>query len=213
MTGPFDLVLAIVVLTNFMTLGSSRLQVAVRNTAVQGCTLGALPLLLVGITGAPLHLVIISVLSTALRGVAFPMLLTRALRDTSINREDNPFCGPLLSMGIGLAILICSFWIAGRLAVEGHAGHAIAVSLASVFTGLFIIVSRRTAISQVLGYITLENAIYILGLSLFSEIPLLVELGVLLDIFVAVFVMGLLTNQLSQTFDNIETDRLNSIKG
>jgi hydrogenase-4 component E len=81
-----------------------------------------------------------------------------------------------------------------------------------IFTGLFLIVSRRKALMQVLGYIVLENGIYAFGVALVVESPLLVELGVLLDVFVAVFVMGITMFHLSRAFDDIDTDQLAMLK-
>jgi len=74
-------------------------------------------------------------------------------------------------------------------------------------------VARRTAICQVLGYLTLENGIYIFGLAIVSGIPMLVELGVLMDMFVAVFVMGIAIFRISREFDHIDAAQLTSLKG
>ena len=74
------------------------------------------------------------------------------------------------------------------------------------------IVSRRKAIMQTLGYLAMENGIYAFGLAFAVEEPLLVEMGVLLDVFVAVFVMGIAIHHISREFDHIDTDRLSALK-
>jgi hydrogenase-4 component E len=81
-----------------------------------------------------------------------------------------------------------------------------------VLCGLLLIVSRNTAVMQVIGYLVLENGIYVFGWAFTIEEPLLVEMGVLLDVFVAVFVMGIIIYHLSREFDSIETDELASLK-
>jgi hydrogenase-4 component E len=86
------------------------------------------------------------------------------------------------------------------------------VALSTIFTGLFLILSRRKALTQVLGYIVLENGIYIFGVALALKEPVVVELGVLLDVFVAVFIMGITVFQISREFDHTDTDRLDSLK-
>ena len=78
--------------------------------------------------------------------------------------------------------------------------------------GLFLIVSRKTALMQVVGYLVLENGIYIFGMALAQEEPLLVEMGILLDVFVAVFVMGIAIFHISREFDHIDVDQLTSLK-
>ena len=86
------------------------------------------------------------------------------------------------------------------------------VALATILTGLLLIVSRRTALSQVIGYLVLENGILAFGAGLALEEPLIVELGVLLDVFVAVFVMGIAIFHISREFDHIDVDQLTLLK-
>src|SRR5436190_671839 len=86
------------------------------------------------------------------------------------------------------------------------------VALFTSFVGLFIIVSRRKALTQVLGYLVLENGIYAFGVGLVQNTPMLVELGVLLDVFVAVFVMGITIFHINRQFDHIDTDQLATLK-
>ena len=82
----------------------------------------------------------------------------------------------------------------------------------TTLSGLFMIVSRRKALTQVLGYLTMENGVYVFGASLAVREPLLVELGILLDVFVGVFVMGIVIYQINREFDHIDTDRLSVLK-
>ena len=82
----------------------------------------------------------------------------------------------------------------------------------AILIGLFLIISRKKAVTQVLGYLGLENGIYIFGIALVKEATILIDLGVLLDIFVAVFVMGIAIFHISREFDHIDTDRLSTLK-
>jgi len=86
------------------------------------------------------------------------------------------------------------------------------VALSSILIGLFLIVSRKKAVNQVLGFLVLENGIFTFGVGLVRELSLLVELGVLLDVFVAVFVMGIMIFHISREFDHLDTDRLSTLK-
>jgi len=85
-------------------------------------------------------------------------------------------------------------------------------ALFSLLTGLMIIVTRRKALTQVIGYLTMENGVYLFGTVLMIEEPFLVEMGVLLDVFVAVFIMGITIYQINSEFDHIDTDRLSELK-
>ena len=85
-------------------------------------------------------------------------------------------------------------------------------SLATVLTGFIVLTTRRKAITQVVGYLLLENGIFILGLALLDAMPFLVEVGVLLDLFVAIFVMGIIINHISREFRSTDVARLSSLK-
>jgi len=85
-------------------------------------------------------------------------------------------------------------------------------SLATVLSGFIVLTTRKKAINQVVGYLVLENGIYIMGLTLLEAMPFLVEVGVLLDLFVAIFVMGIIINQISREFGSLDTARLTALK-
>ena len=86
-------------------------------------------------------------------------------------------------------------------------------ALTTFFTGLFLIIARKNALSQCLGYIILENGIYAIGIVSVVEMSVLVELGILLDASVAVLVMGVAIFHINRQFDHIDTDQLDTLKG
>lgn len=208
-----DLILVLVLLTNMRLLGSSRLGACIRTTAAQGILLGLLPLLAPGHPAMWRSLVIGSGV-IALKGFVFPWLLFRALREAAVTREVEPYVGYINSLLIGLAALAAAFWIGGRLPlpVPGVSPLMVPVSFFSIFAGLFLIVSRKRAMNQVLGFLVLENGIYAFGASVAGETSVLVEAGMLLDVFVAVFVMGIAIFHINREFDHIEADRLSTLK-
>jgi len=208
-----ETVLILVVLTNLRLLGASRLGASIRTVAVQGILLGVLALLAHG--AAPTWGVIaMAVTGMALKGVVFPRLLFRALRQADVQREVEPFVGPIPSLLAGVASLGVALWLGRRLPLPGGEGLSllVAVALFSILAGLFLIVTRRKAISQVLGFLVMENGIYTFGVGLVRESPMLVELGVLLDVFVAVFVMGIMIFHINREFEHIDTDELAALK-
>ncbi|MDP2874900.1 MAG: hypothetical protein Q8O00_01875, partial [Holophaga sp.] len=81
-------------------------------------------------------------------------------------------------------------------------------SLTTLFTGFLILTTRRRALTQVVGYLVLENGVYLFSLLLVKNMPLLVETGVLLDLVVGIFVMGIVINHIQQAFDSQDTQRL-----
>jgi len=209
-----NLILALVVLTNLKLLGSSRLGASIRVVAAQGVVLGLLPIL-AHLPELSLHFALLAAGTIALKGIVFPWLLFRAVREAEVAREIEPYIGYVASLVAGVLALGASFWMCTRLTMpENIASPWLApVALFSIFAGLFLIVARKRALNQVLGFLVLENGIYTFGIGVVAETPFLVELGVLLDVFVAVFVMGIAVYHINREFDHIETDRLDQLKG
>jgi len=209
-----DLIFVLLILTGFVFLGSGRLQFAIRTLALQGILLGLIPLLgnWQGLWGRVLS---IATISLVIKGLVLPYFLTRAMHKSKVMHEDHPFVGFTASMLVGIICLGASFWLASRLPVIASMPSqiAVAVSFFYLFVGLFVIMSRRKALTQVLGYLVLENGAYIFGVAYAIEAPFLVELGVLLDVFVAVFVMGIIIFHISKSFDHIDTDQLSTLVG
>lgn len=209
-----DVVLVFLILTTFKLLASSRLRACVQTVAAQGIALG---LLAVATHHAALsvHIVAVASGSMVLKGFVFPWLLFRALREADVRREVEPYVGYTLSIFIGLCALGASLVLGARLRVpsEPFSKLALPAALFLILAGLFVIVARRTAVMQVLGFLVLENGMYSFGVAQVGDMPFLVEVGVLLDLFVAVFVMGIAIYHINREFDHIETDRLDALRG
>ena len=208
-----DFIVIAVLLMNLMMLSSSRIRVCIKIAAVQGVMISCLPLVLEAhaVSGATL---ISALLGIVLKGMVMPWLLFRALQAANIRKEVEPLGGYPLSLMIGVLIFAMSFWLNGRLIYERQfVSHLAApVSFAVFFTGTFLLVSRMKAITQVIGYLMLENGIYLFGLNFFGGQSLLIEMAISLDIFVAVFVMGIAIFHISREFDHIDTQKLSQLK-
>lgn len=216
MNRPADILLILVLMANLFAVGSSRLRTCIRAVAFQGAVLACVPLALLSGPGLAerVRAAGLAVLCVTLRGVVFPWLLTRAQREANVRREVEPFVGFGASIGVALLTLVVSLRLAQRLpSAPGGGSFAVAVALSTLLVGVFIIVSRRLALNQVLGYLVMDNGIYLLGVAMVEHVPLVVELGVLTDAFVAVFVMSIATWHISREFDHTEVDRLSRLKG
>ena len=209
-----DGLMIVLILTNLALLGSGRLGAWVRIVAAQGIMLGLLPLLATFEEPFPRLFILIGG-GVLIRGILFPYLLLRIVRTIEVRREIEPFIGYTFSLVYGFIAVVISIWLSSRLGIVRPALSLLTgpVAIFTILVGLFLIVSRKKAVSQVLGYLVMENGIYVLGIWLVVEIPMLVELGVLLDAFVAVFVMGIATWHIRREFDHIDVDQLDSLKG
>ncbi len=210
-----ELILVVAFLTNLSLLGSSRLASCIKAIAIQGVVLGLLPLF-IREEALDLRLLAFALVTLGVKGYMFPVLLTRSLREVNVTREDQPWVGYSASLLSGILILGLSFWMAAyfELPPLPHkvTGLVLPVALSTILIGLFVIISRKLALMQVIGYLVMENGIYIFGVALAQEYPLLVEMGILLDVFVAVFVMGIAIFHISREFDHIDVDQLSNLK-
>lgn len=165
----------------------------------------------------PLSLLRLSLLTVAIvgiKGLLIPKLLFKAVLLADIRTTLSSVIGfvpSLLLGGIGAgAALIFAQTLPLR---EGHTTHVlIPTAFATVLTGFLMLVTRREALGQVLGYIVMENGIFIFGLLLIEAVPLLVEFGVVLDLFVGVFVMGIIVNHVSRAFPEASTEHLTTLR-
>lgn len=207
-----QLLLTFIVFLSLYLLGSSSLTGCVKIMALQGMCLGLLPLA-IHEQGFQPRAVVLAAGMFILKGLVIPRMLLYAIREVKIRREMEPLIGYTTSLLIGAVLIGVSFVIAERLPVPAglRTSLLIPVSLAVMMMGMLMMISRIKALTQVIGYLVFENGIYLFGLSISYEIPWLIELGVLLDVFVAVFVMGILINHIARAFDSISTEKLTSL--
>lgn len=212
MTHALNAILVIVLAMNLFALGTSRILALIRTVAAQGALLGLIPLL------AHQHLTLPSILAAvaaiALKGIVIPWIMLRALRDAQIKREVEPLIGLLPSIILGALATAAALLFAGRLPLAPqHAGALLVpAAIATVLTGFLLLITRFKALTQVVGYLVLENGIFIFGMLLIEAMPLVVEMGVLLDLFVGIFVICIIVNHINRAFSSMDTRWLVSLK-
>jgi len=207
-----DPLLIVALALNFVALGGSRIRGVIKAVALQGALLGIVPLFVhssIGVRG----LILVAV-TVGLKGFVIPAFLVHAMREANIQHEIKPvinFISSLLlgAIGTGLAMVFASTL---PLAAEHTQFLLVPASLATVWTGFLMLMTRRKAIMQVLGYLLLENGVFLFSLLLLEAMPFLVEAGVLLDLFTCVFVMGIIIHHISREFSSISTEHLTELK-
>lgn len=205
-----ELALFLVVLTDFAVLGSSRLSACIRWVAVQGFLLGLLSVLLH--SSPSLHTYALAAGTIAIKAVALPWFLRWAIREAAVRREIEPYVGYMASLLLGAGALALAFAAAHVLPLPATTDLLVPVALVTVMIGLIALVTRAKAITQVLGYLMLENGIYLFGLTQAERVPFLVDIGVLLDVFVGVFVMGIVVFHINREFDSMSAARLTELR-
>jgi hydrogenase-4 component E len=207
-----DLLLALVMLLNFALLGSGRIQVLIRIAALQGMVISALPLA-IGHEHS-LRGILLALVTLAVKGFVIPAVLLSAFHKLSIRREVEPFLGFVSSLLLGAAGTAFALLVGRHLPLAPeHAGSlAVAAALATVVTGFLLLITRRKAITQALGYLILENGISVFGLTLVGGVPFLVETTLLLDLVAGVFVMVIVMHHIYRAFTTLDTRLLSALK-
>jgi len=203
----------LLIILDLYMLSTSRLTSLIQAAAIQGAMISAFPFL-VSHLHFSVHVVALGLGCFLVKGILIPHFLFRALRGENIAREEAPFIGYTVSILYGIAAISFSFWLMRKIPSSPFLPSPLqaSVALAMGFMGFFLIIARRKAISQVVGYLVLENATFILGISLSAVQPLLVEMGVLLDVLVGVFIMGIVIHHIRSEYDSILTDRLEQLR-
>ena len=219
MNGTLNLLIGLTMGLNLMALGSSRIPSLIRAMSVQGVVLGVMPLLIEHLFGweAMLHhwpVLLVAVATITVKGIVIPRLLNRAMRAANIDRDMEPLVGYVPSILLGAGGTIAAMALARSLPLlPEHSGSLLVPgALAAVLTGFVLLIGRTKAISQVCGYLILENGIYLFGLLLIHSTPLLVEAGILLDLTVGVFVIGIIVDHIQRAFDSLDTRKLTVLR-
>ena len=207
-----NLLLVGLLLLNLFMLGTSRIRALIQAAAVQGMVIGAMPILIGQHRGWNAALVAIA--SVVLKGSVIPRMLRRALREAQIKREVEPLIGFVPTMLLGAAGTLLSIGFASGLPLAHEHRELLIVpaSFSTVVTGFLLLTTRIKAITQAIGYLVLENGIFIFGMLLVEAMPFLVEIGVLLDLFVGVFVVSIIIHHINREFASLDTRLLSSLK-
>lgn len=190
---------------------ASRLLTYIRILIFQG-------MLLFGITYLELHemnwinLELILLETIVFKTVLIPYYLSYIIKKNNIVRETEPFVSDIGSIAIVTCLFVLSFFITDTLQIPEASRIFTIVAFTSVFSGLYIIVSRKKIITHIMGYMIIENGIFIFSLAIGSEQPLLINLGILLDIFVSVLVLGMIVNRIGNTFEEMSIENLANLK-
>ena len=212
MSSAVDPLLVLILMLNFLILGTSRLRAAINASAAQGVLIGVLT---VFVHGSPaMRPIVLGAAAAAIKGLLIPGMLMRALRDAAIHREIEPYISFLTSLLLGAVATGAAVLFADHLPLApDHQGSLLVpASLSTVLTGFLILSTRRKAITQVVGYLVLENGIFVMGLTLHDAMPSLVEIGILLDLLVAIFVIGIVINHINREFASIDAAQLDTLK-
>lgn len=208
-----DMILVLVVLLGLFMIGSNRLGTIIQIFGFQSIVLGTVPFFMYFFK-IEIHIVIVSLVAMVLKGFLMPYFLFWAIRHVSIRREVSPLIGFGTTLFLSGFLIAGSFILSSRLTFPGPvmSNFIIPASFSTIMMGFLLLISRAKAITQVVGYLVMENGIFLFALLLLEKTPLLVEMGILLDVFVGALVMGIVVNHISDHFEHTDTSRLTVLR-
>ncbi len=202
MTSWVDVICIIVVFLSLIILSNYRVSAMIRVFAAQSFVLSLLPFFLHASCISSRD-IIIALVTMILKAAMVPSILFWAIRHVSMRSEIKPIIGFGSSIIFGAMLIAVAFWVSLSLKLPGKpvSDLILPCSLSTVLLGFMIMVTRTRAVTQVLGYLILENGIFLFAVSLIDVMPVLIEMGILLDIFVAVFIMAIVVNHINEEFE------------
>jgi hydrogenase-4 component E len=190
---------------------ANRIITYVRVLALQG-------VLLFGVTFLQLHeiqtwnLVLILLETVVFKAVAVPVFLGYLIKRNKITRESEPYLPHFISLMIITIIVVITVLLANSIQDTYLDKIFFIVSLSTLFTGLYFIASRKKIITHVMGYLMIENGVFVLSLAVGNEMPNLVNLGIMLDVFASVLILGIFLNKIGDVFKDVDVDQLTNLK-
>jgi len=200
-------------LTTFAIVAQRRLSACVDLFAFQSLFLAVTAALVAWFTDSP-HIYIAALLTIGIKTAAIPMILRRVIERVNVKREVEFIINIPPSLLICGALVILAFSVTEPIAKLGFllTRDSLAIALAIVLIGFFMMISRKKAITQIVGFLMMENGLFLGATASAYGMPLIVELGVFFDVLVAALIIGVYTHRLQETFDSVDTTKLTGLK-
>lgn len=200
--------------TAYLMVGQKALFTAIRLYGAQSWLLGVIAIT-IALADDRSHLFVTAALTIVLKGLLIPWFLMRVVDRIGIRREIEPFLNVPASLLICLGLTVVGYRVSTGFPEGGRgvAHHVIGVGLSMLLIGLFLMVTRKKAVTQILALLTVENAVFLIALGITSGMPLVVELGISFDVLLAVLVLGILVHRIVDRFESMDVSRLSQLKG
>lgn len=198
----------------YLMVGQKALFTTIRLYGVQSLLL-AIVAATIAIAESRPELLVTAGLTILLKTILIPWFLMRTVDRIGIHREIEPFLNIPVSLLICLGLTVVGYRVSAGFEAGTHevTHHLIGVALSLLLIGLFLMVSRKKAITQILALLTVENAVFLVAVGVTTGMPLIVEFGIAFDVILAVLVLGILVQRIVGRFESMDVSRLSDLKG
>lgn len=200
-------------LTSTLMVWRHSLLASIGLLAVQGVALAAL-VAVIGIQSGDPELLVVALLVLAVKGALLPWILARQSRATTQTVEESPRLNPTAALLAVAGLTILSYVVMGRILTNSDTitTHAAPIGLAMVLIGFLLLITRRRARSQLIGFLLLDNGIATVAFMTSGGVPLFLELGISMDIFLVVVILYLFTGRMRVKFGGTDVDTLRELR-
>ena len=208
-----DILAVLMLMSTIVLIGSSRLRVCIWAYALRSFVLALVSGLIAYFSGIH-HIYVATGVSIALKVIVIPGFLFYIINKIKIKEDVESFINYTLSLLIACGLILIAYYSTESILKFENVfmRHCLPVSLAITLLGFFVMISRKKAITQILGLLAMEDGLFFAALSTSYGMPLVVELGVFFDILVSVIIMGIYVYRIKETFDTIDTDTLRELR-
>jgi len=168
---------------------------------------------LVGIQQHAEHFLILALVIFLLKAIGIPLFLGWSSQRMGIQRDTGVTLNPGITLMMGFGALLAGYFLTPQFAVQS-AGNPICagISLALLFIGMLLMITRRLAISQVVGFLVMENGIFLYGLTQTHGMPHLVEMAAIFEVLIAVLIAGLVIFRINRSFEHIDVSKMRTLR-
>ena len=198
----------------YLMVGQKALFTTIRLYGLQSLLLGIV-MVTIAVSESHHELFVTAAITVALKAILIPWFLMRLIDRIGIHREIEPFLNVPVSLLVCLGLTVVGYRVSTGFpeGARGVSHHLIGVSLSMLLIGLFLMVTRKKAITQILALLTVENAVFLVAVGVTPGMPLVVELGIAFDVIVAVLLLGILVHRIVDRFESMDVSRLSKLKG
>jgi hydrogenase-4 component E len=198
----------------YLMVGQKALFTTIRLYGLQSLLL-AIVATTIAISESRPELFVTAALTVVLKTILIPWFLMRTVDRIGIHREIEPFLNVPVSLLICLGLTVVGYRVSTGFeeGAQRVTHHLIGVALSLLLIGLFLMVTRKKAITQILALLTVENAVFLVAVGVTTGMPLIVELGIAFDVMLAVLVLGILVQRIVGRFESMDVSRLSNLKG
>ncbi len=210
----YEFIVSLIVLSSIIMAGSRRLETIIKLFVLQSLGL-VIVILISGIAKNSHETFVISGITFIGKCILIPWVLSLVLNKVKIRKEVETYVALSASMLICCAITAFVFYLTTKyeIANEVMSSNLLSASVSMILIGLFIMITRKKALTQILGLYVMENGIFALSIDTIFDMPLVVEMGIFLDLLIGVMVMGIYVYRIKQSFDTINVEELQKLKG